>query len=225
MPSESTCWTTIRGAAAGDACERERFARYYASVLRDYFAARWHGGGRDDVEDAVQEVFVECFREGGALAGVRSDRPGGFRAFLYGVARNIALRFEARWARDAARRPGAPVDLEQAEASETSLSHLFDRAWARARLREAAERHADNARGAGPESIRRVELLRLRFHDGLAIRDIARLWGADAADLHRQYARARQEFKAALLEVVRFHHPGTDAEVERACADLLALLG
>ncbi len=36
---------------------------------------------------------------------------------------------------------------------------------------------------------------------------------------------AWQEFKAALLEVVAFHYPGSAAEVERECANLLACLG
>jgi hypothetical protein len=35
----------------------------------------------------------------------------------------------------------------------------------------------------------------------------------------------RQEFKEALAEVVAVHHPGTPAEVERECANLLSFLG
>jgi len=31
---ESTCWTEVRGAAAGDAGEREAFARRYSPVVR-----------------------------------------------------------------------------------------------------------------------------------------------------------------------------------------------
>jgi RNA polymerase sigma-70 factor (ECF subfamily) len=73
--------------------------------------------------------------------------------------------------------------------------------------------------------VRRVELLRLRFQEGLPIRDIATRWQTDAAVLHHEYARAREEFRAALLEVVAFYHPGTAAEVERECANLLSLLG
>jgi hypothetical protein len=69
-----------------------------------------------------------------------------------------------------------------------------------------------------------VELLRLRFHDGLPIREIARLWQADPAKLHHEYATARQEFLAALRDVVAFHHPGPSAEIDRVCADLIQLL-
>jgi hypothetical protein len=69
----------------------------------------------------------------------------------------------------------------------------------------------------------RVELLRLRFQDSLPIREIAQRWSMDAAALHYEYARARQEFKAALMEVAAFHHPGA-ADIEQACADLLLSL-
>jgi RNA polymerase sigma-70 factor (ECF subfamily) len=65
----------------------------------------------------------------------------------------------------------------------------------------------------------------LRFHEGLPIRDIARRWGVKPAALHHEYARAREEFRAVLMQLVAFHHPGPPESVERECADLLALLG
>src|SRR6185437_2518113 len=40
--------------------------------------------------------FVECFKQGGMLAHVERDRSGGFRAFLFGVVRNVARRSETR---------------------------------------------------------------------------------------------------------------------------------
>ena len=110
-------------------------------------------------------------------------------------------------------------------ADEESQARLFDRAWARSLLREAARRQEDHARRTGAAALRRVELLRLRFHEGLPIRAIAARWQIEAATLHRDYARARQEFKTALAEVVGFHHPGTPAEIERECVNLLSLLG
>jgi RNA polymerase sigma-70 factor (ECF subfamily) len=39
--------------------------------------------------------------------------------------------------------------------------------------------------------------------------------------VHHDYAQARQEFRAALLEVVAFHHPGPVTEIEQEAADLL----
>jgi RNA polymerase sigma-70 factor (ECF subfamily) len=218
----STCWTVIRGAAAGGRKEREEFARLYEPVLRAFFGARWKGSPLvGDLEDAVQDVFLDCFRADGALARVDSERGGGFRPFLRGVARNVALRIETdrrRRARDEG------TDLDALAADEETASHAFDREWARTVMREAAERQVANA--ATDAARRRVDLVRLRFHEGMPIRDIASLWNEDAAKLHHEYAQARQEFRRALAEVVAFHHPGgSPEEVEREATELLALLG
>ena len=110
-------------------------------------------------------------------------------------------------------------------ADDPSLSREFDRAWARAMLREAARIQEERARAVGEQALKRVELLRLRFQEGLPIRDIAERWQADAAVLHHEYAKARREFKDALMEVVAFHSPGPPAAIEIECAELLALLG
>jgi RNA polymerase sigma-70 factor (ECF subfamily) len=221
----STCWTVLRDAAAGAGGARDVFARTYEPVVRAYLTARWNGSPvAPELDDAVQEVFVECLRHGGALERVRPDRPGGFRAFLFGLVRNVALRFEQRRARAHALHKPAPVEVETLPARDDSLSRVYDRAWARAVVRQAAARQAERAEALGSAALRRVELLRLRFHDGLPIREIARLWDCDPATLHREYVRARAEFKAALLEVVAFHHLGSPRQAERECAELLTLL-
>jgi RNA polymerase sigma-70 factor (ECF subfamily) len=220
---ESTCWTVIAAAAAGCVADRAAFAERYQPVVRAYLAARWRETPYlQDLDDAVQDVFVACFQHDGMLARAERDRPGGFRAFLYGVVRNVARRREAGRSRD--RYAAGAVDLNQFPAEEESQARTFDRAWARSLLREAAVRQKEQARRTGADSLRRVELLRLRFHDGLPIRAIAQRWQIDAAVLHREYAKARREFKAALAEVVGFHYPGSAAEIERECANLLSLL-
>lgn len=218
---QSTCWTLIRAAAGGSAQPREEFARRYAPVLRAYLSARWRDSRLlQDLDDAVQDVFVECLRPGGALERLDPSRDGGFRAFLYGVARNVALRRESR--RPA---PDGAADLDAIPDDHTSLSRVFDRAWARAILREAARVQEERARALGERALRRVELLRLRFHEGLPIREIGRRWGTDAAGLHHEYATAREEFRAALIDVVAFHHAGDPGAVEEECRKLLLLLG
>jgi RNA polymerase sigma-70 factor (ECF subfamily) len=194
-------------------------------VVRVYLAARWRGSKQlQALDDTVQDVFVECLRQGGLLERARADRPGGFRAFLYGAVRHVAQRAEARRARQLAREPGEDVDLEGIPGGEEAFSRVFDRAWAKAVVREASERQSVLASERGEAGLRRVELLRLRFHEGLPIREIARLWGLDAATLHHEYARARQEFRLALREVIAFHLPGSPEDVERECAQLLSLL-
>lgn len=222
--SEITCWTVIEAAAAGCAAEREGFAQRYQSVVRAYLATRWCGSSLwlHDLEDAGQDVFVECFKPNGALARAQRDRLGGFRAFLSGVVRNVVRRRETK--RDGERLAADDVDLNQFVGDETSLSRVFDRTWAQSLLREAAKRQEGQAKRAGEAALSRFELLRLRFHDGLPIRTIAERWGIEAATLHHDYAKARQEFKAALADVVAFHYPGTPAEIERECVELLDLL-
>lgn len=216
--AESTCWTVIRAAAAGSSADRDELARRYFEVVRAYLAARWRGSPlRGDLDDATQEVFVECFRDGGVLEAAGAGRVTGFRAFLYGVVRNVARRFESRPAR-------AAVPLPEVAADEESQSRLFDRSWARAVMAEAAERQKQRAAERGPEAVRRVELLRLRFEENLPIRTIAERWSVPAAELHRAYATARREFRETLLEVVAFHHPGSPAEVEQEAASLLKAL-
>lgn len=219
MPTpESTCWSIIRAAAAGSPADREELARRYLGVVRAYLDARWRGSALlPERDDAVQEVFVECFRQGGVLEAAGAGRVPGFRAFLYGVIRNVARRFESRPVRTIGPPPDVPAD-------DASQSRLFDRAWARAVMEEAARLQRNRAAEGGPEAVRRVELLRLRFEENLPIRAIAETWKVDAAQLHRAYALARQEFRAALLEVVAFHHPGGTAELEQEAAGLLKAL-
>jgi RNA polymerase sigma-70 factor (ECF subfamily) len=215
---ESTCWTVIRAAAAGSPTDCEELARRYFGVVGVYLAARWHDSSlHNEIDDARQEVFVECFRAGGVLEAAATGRVPSFRAFLFGVIRNVARRFESR-------RPPAAGPLPEIVGDDASLSHLFDRTWAHAIMAEAAQLQRTRATVCGAEAVQRVELLRLRFEESLPIRAIAERWGIDAARLHQSYALARQEFRAALLAVLAFHQPGSPAEVEQEAADLLRAL-
>ncbi|MBI1853409.1 MAG: sigma-70 family RNA polymerase sigma factor [Planctomycetes bacterium] len=220
-----TCWTVIQGAAAGNSEDREEFAQRYEPVIRAYLGSRWaQSPFLADLDDVVQEVFLECFRSGGVLDTVDPAKPGGFRPFLYGVLRNVALRAEARQAKQANRSPATSVDLEAIARSETTLSRLFDREWAKVQVRAAGELHEQRARQEGPEALRRIELLRLRFAGEMPIREIAKHWNMDADLLHREQTRARREFKQALIDVVHFQHPAPPEEVLRECEEILALL-
>jgi RNA polymerase sigma factor (sigma-70 family) len=223
--TEVTCWTLVHGAADGDGDARSLFARTYLPVVRAYLAARWKGGPHvADIDDAVQESFVECFRAEGALGKADPDKAGKFRTFLFAVVRNVARRMEEKRAVDRARRAASAIEPGDIEDHGEHASQAFDRAWAEALLRRAAERQAEAARANGERALRRVELMRLRFAEDKPIREIAKLWNEDAADLHHEYAKAREEFKAALHAEVAFHHPGNAGEIERECEELLGLL-
>jgi len=215
--SDTTCWTVVRGAAKGRPKDREEFARRYEPIVRAYLGARWRGSElRDEIDDAAQEVFLDCFRDGGALDRAEEGRPGGFRAFLYGVVGNVALRAERGRGHAA-----LPLDADLPSRDRT-LSEAFDRAWAQALLKQAARLQDARARAAGADALRRVEILKLRFGEDMPIREIAKLWDADAARLHHEYATAREEFCAALCDVVAEHQGGSRADVEHEAERLIA---
>ncbi len=218
-PIDATCWTLIHAAADGDQPARERFARLYQPIARGYLVNRWQRSLlQSKLDDAVQDVFVECFKTDGVLDKVAQSQPEGFRAFFHGVLRNIARRHEEK------HRPAIPLPDDQ-PADETSLSRAFDKAWARALLKEAAQVQAEAAAESGERAVRRVELLRLRFQEGMPIRDIAAKWNEDAAKLHHEFAIARDEFRIALRKVVAFQMPAaTEPQLESACRDVLNLL-
>jgi len=224
--ADVTCWTLIECAAAGDRGARENFADRYLPLVRAYLEARWKTRlSRPELEDAVQDVFVECLKEQGVLERNRSRRGQGFRAYLLGAVRYVALRAESRRARtlDAARAEG--LEPERLPDDEDSCSRVFDRRWAATIMREAAELQRERAQVQGAQALRRVELLRRIFQEGQRIADIAREWGLAADALHREHARAREEFSSALREIVAFHAPDSDGAVERECAELIELLG
>jgi len=224
--ADATCWTLIESAAAGDRGARDSFAERYLPLVRAYLEARWRTRlSPTELEDAVQDVFVECLKSEGVLEHNRDRRGRGFRAYLLGAVRHVALRIEARTARNLEGGPRPGVELEHLPADEESCSRAFDRSWAAAIMREAALHQQQQARSRGPAALRRVELLRRVFQDGLRIADLAREWGVAAPDLHREYALARKEFSISLREIVAFHASESDAAVERECAELIDLLG
>ena len=220
-----TSWGMIAQAARGDLTRRDEFACRYRPVLLAYFSARWRGPGQAQlVEDAVHEVFLDCFKEGGVLARANPGRSGGFRAFLYGVARCVALRFEERRHRDREQQP--PSSFFDSCGSDTDpVATAFDRAWAKALMREAADAMLARARQRDERALTQVEILRLKVQQGLPIREIAKQLDLESAHAHAEYRAARQVFRRELMEVVRRHLPSAvDTEVEAECRELLLLL-
>ena len=223
--AEVTCWTLIESAADGDRVARDAFARRYLPVVHAYLRTRWKGRlGRFDLEDATQEVFLECLKREGILDRSRTRRGTSFRNYLLGAVRNVALRMEEGRARRLDPPRTDAFQAEQVSADDASSSRAFDRAWAAALVGEAAELQSQRAHAEGPLALRRVELLRLIFEEERKIVDIAREWGVPPDSLRREYAKGRSEFAAALQEVVAFHVTESDAAVERECRDLMGLL-
>lgn len=218
-----TCWILIRAAAEGEEGARETFVRRYHPCLRPYLLQRWAGTALVQcVDDAMQEVFLLCLRENGALHQARPDGGSGFRAYLYGLVRNVARGFERR-----GRRALEPLPRErdaEPPADDPTLSRVFDRAYALAILREAGEHMRSRAEARSAGHRRRVELLRLRFDEGQPIRTIAEHWQVDAKWLHHQYEQAVKEFLVALKHVVGLAERCPREQLRKHCEDLLALL-
>ena len=200
----------IRGAAAGEPEQRSLFVRSYAPVIRSYLRARWKSSSLlQEVDDAVQEVFLDCFKDGGVLDS--ADPARDFRPYLYGVARNAARRAETRRIRN--KEQPAPSGFDPGQDQE--FSQVFDRAWALAVVQRALR---------SLQSERYVELLRLRFTEDLPIREIAKRWDEDPTKLHREYAKARRAYEDALVDTVLFNRPGNREAALSEARRLLALL-
>lgn len=222
--ANETCWTVVRAAANGDAAARSAFSEFYAAAIRNYLTARWHGRHHiADVDDASQEVFIECLRPDGALQRADSSR-GDFRALLFGVARNVARRFEKRAIERGRVRPEDSAWLQQIASDDAGQTTLFDRSWARSVVFQAKQRHSELAAADGEAGQRRLDLLERRFSGDEMIRDIAASWGVPAQDVHNAYRKARAEFYGCLREVVAAHSP-TGADLDEECQRLLAALG
>ena len=222
--SQDTCWSVVRAASEGDADARSAFGRSYAGAIRGFLAARWRASHalRDELDDAVQEVFVECLKPGGVLDRADPER-GDFRGLLFAVGRNVARRFEER---ALARRRIHPDDewLGEVASDDPGQETVFDRNWARTLLRLCRRRHRALAFADGEAGRRRIELLERRFRDDEAIRDIAARWGVSADQVHQAYRKARGEFYRCLRDVVARHAPA-GADVDAECRRLLHLGG
>ncbi|MEM7205315.1 MAG: sigma-70 family RNA polymerase sigma factor [Planctomycetota bacterium] len=223
---QETCWTVLRAASRGDATAQSTFVRVYQPPVRDYLAHRWRQGAlAEDVDDALQDVLVECIKPNGVLGGADPAR-GPFRGLLYGVARNVARRYEERAAQRGRRRPQESVHPDDLPAQEETLSRVFDRAWASSLLREAILQHASTARRGDRGARRRLRILRLRHQRGLAIREIAAsLEEVDVDAVHNEYRRARRELAAVLREVVATRTGTPRNHVDAECRRLIDLLG
>ena len=220
---ESVRWSVIARAAAGDRGARSVFGHRYLPVVRGFLEARWRGTPlAGELDDAVQEVFVECLRNDGVLSRADPER-GEVRGLLFGVTRKVAARFEERVRRQAEN--GAISVLDDIQAREPSLSRVFDRDWARTMMRLAGELMRTRAESGSPGALLRVEILRLRFAEGLPIRDIAAQWRVDPDAIHRAYGKAREEFRVCLRRIVAEHSVRSEADLDAEIERVLQILG
>jgi RNA polymerase sigma-70 factor (ECF subfamily) len=214
----------ILGAAERRPADQERFAARYTPMIKAYLAARWRVPiQHEDVADASQEVLLQCFRQQGALEKVDPALASGFRAFLYGVTRNVAAMTERKWSRQKEMQAAHSGVFEQ-PADEASLSHVFDRGWAEVVVREARAALQKRALMRGGTAALRARALELRYQGGLPPREIAPRLGLDVKQVYRLLEDGQTDFQDALLEVMAAHVPVASPEdLEKKCAELLQL--
>lgn len=220
---DTTHWSVVLGAAAGRAEARDAFCRTYGSIIRSYLCARWRVPfTHENVEEGVQEVFLECFKERGALTRVDPERP--FRAYLYGVTSVTAVALERKWRKRDRDHAVSGFEPDRIERDEATLSHVFDREWARMVGREARVLFAQRA-AEGDAPARRARCLELRYQQGKPPREIAQELGIQVERVYEMLHQAKADYRSALLEVVSQHHPGAaKADLERICTELAGLL-
>jgi RNA polymerase sigma-70 factor (ECF subfamily) len=139
---------------------------------------------REDAEDAAQETFLRAYRY---LATYDEARP--FRNWLYRIATNVALNM----LRGRSRGEAAPLDPERPPAAAT-VAPEAERRLAREDAWGGVEAEID----AMPPRV--AALLRLRYREGMAIREAAEAVGMSEAAAKMALSRARRTLRERLVE-------------------------
>jgi RNA polymerase sigma factor (sigma-70 family) len=211
----------IIDAGSGDHAARTAFVARYEPALRRYIAARWRLAlNHEQVLDATQEVILECLKENGALSRVDRECNSGFRAFLYGVARNVSLRVEQR----RKRRALSSLTPDLVSVDERHLSAVFDSAFAQVLVSEALE--ILQQQGTSEGGSLKWQLLEMNHVDGMPARAIAEARSLAVTQVYKLLHAARRDFRNALLQVLSVQHPGMNLpELEAEMRSLLGALG
>ena len=215
---------TRKDAAIAREVFREEFGANYLPLVRGYLRHRWGGWPiAREIDDAVQDVFMECFRADGVLQSAKQDQ-GSFQAYLQATTRNVARRYEERVGTRRDRSQAESTFLREQVSREASLSVYFDRSWAQEMMSQAGVSMKRRAGELGEDALRRYELLQLRFQEDVPIREVAKRWGVPDRQVHDAYATARREFYRCLREVVALHGAAAHA-LDAECEKLIELLG
>jgi RNA polymerase sigma-70 factor (ECF subfamily) len=154
--------------------------RKYGPQILGYLVAVLHA--REDAYEAFSEFSEELWRSLGRFAGASS-----FRTWAYGIAWNVAKRFE----RDRARHPTRA--LHTGEASQIaeeirSATAVHQRTETKARLaevRESLDRESQT-------------LLVLRVDRGLSWKEVAEVLGTDEPTARKRFSRLKERLREAL---------------------------
>jgi RNA polymerase sigma-70 factor (ECF subfamily) len=161
---------------AGDERAATHLVERHADAVARYVASL---GGREALEEVVQDAFVRAF---GSLESFRGD--SSFRTWLFTIARRLVL--DRRRAR---RRQRDTVELQDGDlATEYSALDGLVADEAQATMRRAIERLTPTQR----------EVFTLRINDGLSYKEIAEVVGTTEGAARVHYHNALRQVKERL---------------------------
>jgi len=194
---------SLSAAVAGDRQAGDAFARRWRDPMRTWLWFRWrHSPLRSLVDDAVQEVFIECLRPGGALDHLDTAQAAhGLRAYLRGVVGNVAHRIERREARSFNRQRRLAIGVERP--ARPDAGEVLDLAQTHDQIAHALDLvdGEDDPRAEHPLR----DFLRLHFEEGLPVRAIAKRWHDSPEHVHEIRRRACRRLRNCLLRVLHHH--------------------
>lgn len=176
-----------------EVAENVLFQRYKVYLHR--FFERRISGNREDVEDLVQETFLE------ALKSLRKGQfPTSFQAWLY----KIATRVLARWIREKQQR-GMQVALDAApedESGQMALSELLSAPVTFQPEHSLIDNELGDIRRRFERTLRPKELavFQLRHNSNITFEEIGRELDIKPGTAKVQYHRVVTKFKAWLEE-------------------------
>lgn len=163
----------VREACRGG--EQAFLALYYGHRSAVFQFALRLTGSQSAAEDITQECFLSLVR-GAAFDSGR----GNLRTYLFGIVRNLAMRYFRISGREAEEAADAPANLDV-------LGELI-----------AAERSAVVAEAVAQLPILQREAIILFTFEELSLEEIARIAGVDAGVIKARLHRARESLRKAL---------------------------
>ena len=201
----------VRCCQEGDPEAENMLCKRYWGVLHTFFKKRI-GGNSGDAEDLVQETFIEAM---GSLRTLLN--PGSFRWWLHTIARRVL----ARWIKEKQKRSGQVAldaasdipserDLDPADAlGQTTLRELFaapvmyqpEHGVLDDEFRDLRRRFEETLQ---PEELR---LFRLRHHDRMTFREIAKELNIKEGTAKVRHHRLVEKFRMWLEKHYPDHSP------------------
>ncbi len=214
-----TSWNLVSLAGTDVDLARREFALRYEKFVRRVLAKRWLGTiFCNDFDDAIQEVFIECFKPGGVIERADSRRGNSFRTLLFQVASHVAARFERshrRW-----QSQGMDEDLlNEMATTHASGYDVVTQEEVSDLVREALRRmihHHD------PDVRSRGQLLDRHICQNEKIIAMAGGDSGVAERLHREHRKAKKEWKSFLVEVVQSEYRVPEHEAQLIVLNLLS---